>query len=296
MPDISPVPAAGTCGPAAGRITTTHGVAPFDPLIERARTIWTSGEFGRIAAGYATGAAAFVQRLSLSPGETVLDVACGTGNLSIPAARAGAYVTGLDIAPNLIDEAGRESAAAGLDIRFDVGAAEALPYADGTFDTVISMFGVMFAGRPEQALSEIVRVTRRGGRVALANWVPDGFIGSMLRAHAARVPPPPGVPGPLAWGDEAVMRRRLDAHATAIRAVQFVPRTITLAFPLPPEAVVALFREYYGPSVQTFGALDAPGRAGLEAELVQLWRGRNRAEEGATAVEAEYLEVRIDMA
>jgi hypothetical protein len=118
----------------------------------------------------------------------------------------------------------------------------------------------------------------------------------MLRAHAARVPPPPGVPGPLAWGDEAAMRRRLDAHASAIRAVQFVPRTITLAFPLPPEAVVALFREYYGPSVQTFGALDAPGRAGLEAELVQLWRGRNRADEGATSVEAEYLEIRIDRA
>jgi SAM-dependent methyltransferase len=296
MPDISSGPAAGTCGPAAGRLTTTHGVVPFDPLTERARTIWTSGEFGRIAAGYATGAAAFVHRLSLSPGETVLDLACGTGNLSIPAARAGAHVIGLDIAPNLIDEAGRQSAAAGFDIRFDVGAAEALPYRDGTFDTVISMFGVMFAGRPEQALSEIVRVTRRGGRIALANWVPDGFIGSMLRAHAARVPPPPGVPGPLAWGDEAVMRRRLDAHTTAIRAVQFVPRTIALAFPLPPEAVVALFREYYGPSVQTFGALDAPGRAGLEAELVELWRGRNRADEGATAVEAEYLEVRIDMA
>ena len=284
------------CGSATGNITTSEVTARFDPLIERTRATWTAGDFGRIASGYARGAAAFVDRLSIAPGETVLDVACGTGNLSIPAARRRAKVKGIDIAPNLIDAARKASVESSLEISFDVGAAEALPYADNTFDTVISMFGVMFSARPEQALSELLRVTRPGGRIALANWPPNGFIGTMLRAHTAAVPPPAGAVSSLAWGDEATMRQRLEPFGACVRDLTFVQNTITFVYPLTPAGVVDLFREFYGPSVRTFGALDADGRAALTAELLRLWDGRNTARDGSTRVDAEYVEVRIDVA
>ena len=267
-----------------------------DPLTERTRAIWSSGDFGRIAVSYADGAAAFVERLAVGRGETVLDVACGTGNLALPAAVRGARVTGVDIAPNLVEAARAAAAAAGLDIRFDVGDAEALPYPDGAFDTVISMFGVMFAPRPERALAELLRVTRPGGRIALANWVADGFIGSMLRAHVARVPPPAGVPSVLGWGDEKVLRHRLAAEATSVRAVECTPRTIAMTYPMTPGAVVEVFREFYGPSLRTFNALDAQGRAALSADLLALWTGANTAAEGATSVMSDYLETRIEKA
>lgn len=284
------------CGIVTGSVITSSRVAPLDPLIERTRATWAAGDFGRIAVGFSSGAADFVDRLSLAPGEAVLDVACGTGNLSLPAARRGAGVVGLDIAANLVDAARRASAAAALDIRFDVGCAEALPYGDGSYSTVMSMFGVMFSPRPERALAELLRVTRRGGRIALANWTPDGFIGSMLRAHTALLPPPAGAPSVLAWGDAATMRRRLAPHAARIKAVRFIPRTIALAYALTPGGVVELFREYYGPTVRTFGALEPQERADLAAELLRLWEGRNTSPNGSTTVDAEYLDVRIDLA
>lgn len=146
------------------------------------------------------------------------------------------------------------------------------------------------------ALSELVRVTRRGGRIALASWTPHGFIGSMLRAHTMHVPPPAGSPSPLAWGDAEAMRRRLEPHAARVRAAQFLPRTIDLTFPLTPAGVVELFREFYGPTVRTFGALEAQGRAALWTELLRLWDQHSKVSGGATSVSAEYLEVRIDIA
>lgn len=176
-----------------------------DPLTARARSVWTAGDFLPIARSFAPGAAEFIAGLALRPGESVLDVACGTGNLAIPAARAGARVVGIDIAPNLIAEARAEARAAGCAIAFEVGDAEALPYDDGQFDTTVTMFGAMFAYRPERAAAELLRVTRPGGRVAMANWTPEGFVGRMLRAHTAVVPPPPGVPSPLEWGKEDVV-------------------------------------------------------------------------------------------
>lgn len=288
--------AADPCGPTTGTVVGSPVIPNFDPLSERSRATWTSGDFGRIALAYTDGAAAFVERLALARGEKVLDVACGTGNLAVPAARRGAVVTGVDIAPNLIENARRIAGEASLDIRYDVGNAEALPYADESFDTVISMFGVMFAARPEVALAELLRVTKSGGRIALANWEPAGFIGAMFRTHGEFVPPPAGSASPLGWGDENVMRARLGAHADRAGSVRFVPRTIALSFEQLPAGVVEYFREFYGPSVRTFGALDAQSRAELTAKLTALWAGRNEAGPTATLVEAEYVEVLIDVA
>jgi SAM-dependent methyltransferase len=290
---MSTIPSLSTpdlCGVVSGRVTS------FDPAIDRARTTWTAGDFGRIATAYESGAAAFVDALDLIPGELVLDVACGTGNLTIPAAKKGAVVTGIDIAPNLIEAAKTIGAAASLAIRFDVGAAEALPYPDGAFDTVMSMFGVMFAGRPEAALAELLRVTRPGGRIALANWTPDGFVGSMLRAHTRFVPPPPGVPVALAWGDAELMKRRLDPHAKRIHSIRFTPRAIGFTFPQSPAGVVELFREFYGPTVRAFSALHAEERAQFGSVLRELWESRNHASSGSTVVSAEYLEIVIETA
>jgi ubiquinone/menaquinone biosynthesis C-methylase UbiE len=156
-----------------------------DVVTERVRATWTSGDFGRIAKGYSRGSGEFIARLGFEPGERVLDVACGTGNLALPAARIGASVTGVDIAPNLITQARARAAADSLTITVDVGDAEQLPYDSGSFQTVVTMFGAMFAARPERAAAEMIRVTKSGGRIAMANWTPAGFIGEMFRATTA---------------------------------------------------------------------------------------------------------------
>ncbi len=236
------------CGPVVGDVTIATarplqraGVVE-DVLTGRNRATWTAGDFDKIAVGFAAGAAAFVERVGVNIGDNVLDVATGTGNLAMPAARMGGIVTGIDIAPNLVATARARAAEQKLDIQFDEGNAESLPYDSGVFKTVMSMFGVMFVARPERALAELLRVTRPGGRIALANWTPDGFIGKVLKAHAAHVPPAPGVPSPLAWGDEAQMRERLGSVAGGIRSMKFAKRTIALAFPMTPGGVVELFR------------------------------------------------------
>src|SRR5215208_1666268 len=166
--------------------TTSEEVRSWseDPLTARARSVWTAGDFLPIARSFASGADEFIARLELRPDEAVLDVASGTGNLSIPAARAGARVAGIDIAPNLVTQARSRAVEERLAIRFDVGDAEELPYEDDQFDTAVSMFGAMFAARPERAAAELLRVVRRGGRIAMANWTAGGFIGRMLRTIA----------------------------------------------------------------------------------------------------------------
>jgi len=260
----------------------------IDPLTERSRATWTSGDFGRIAAGYIRGAGEFIARLELGAGERVLDVACGTGNLAIPAARTGASVTGIDIAPNLVAQAKARAAAESLAINFDVGNAEDLPYDSGSFDTSVTMFGAMFAARPERAAAELLRVTKSGGRIAMANWTPTGFIGQMLKATVAYAPAPAGVASPLLWGTEAAARDRLEAGC---RSLTLARRVITFEYPFPPEQVVTEFRLWYGPTLRAFASLDDQGREGLRRDLERLWNEHNRADDGTTRVESEYLEV-----
>jgi SAM-dependent methyltransferase len=259
-----------------------------DPLTARARAVWSGGDFHQIATSYSEGAAEFVSRLGLRPAESVLDVACGTGNLAIPAARAGAAVTGIDIASNLIARARQEAREARCVIGFDVGDAESLPYPDDQFSTTMSMFGTMFAYRPERVAAELVRVTRAGGRIALANWTPEGFVGEMLRAHVAVVSAPAGVPSSLDWGVEAIVRERLGDH---VRSLTCTRRTIELSFPFAPAAVAELFATYYGPTVATLKATDPAGASRLRSMLTHLFEVHNTRTGGGTTVVGEYLDV-----
>jgi len=228
----------------------------------------------------------------LAPGARVLDVACGTGNLSFPAARAGAIVTGVDIAPNLLATARARAAAEGVNLQFDEGDAEALPYADAAFDEVVTMFGAMFAPQPQLVAAELARVCRPGGRVAMANWTPAGFIGQLFKITSQHVPPPP-MPSPLLWGDEATVRERLRDGFTNPR---FSRRSLSMDFPMTPPDAVEFFRTWYGPTQRAFAALDEAGQAAYRRDLERLWTEHNRATDGATRIAAEYLEVSVTRA
>jgi SAM-dependent methyltransferase len=265
----------------------TETSSEMEALKTRLKSMWMAGDFGEVARTIETAAEEFIARLGLGPGAGVLDVACGSGNLAIPAARAGATVTGVDIAPNLLEQARARAAAEGLTIRFDEGDAESLPYDDGAFDVVVTMFGAMFAPRPELVASELLRVTRPGGRIAMANWTPGGFVGLMFKAGARHVPPP-DMPPPVLWGDEETVRRRFGAGVSDLRLAR---RVCHLRFPFPPAEVVEFFRRYYGPTQRTFDALGAEGQAALRKDLEALWSEHNRAGDGTTHVEGEYLEV-----
>ena len=257
-------------------------------LKARLKGTWSAGDFGKIAESYATRAAEFIADLHMKKGERVLDVACGTGNLALPAARAGADVHGVDIAANLIVQARERAEAEGVRAQFGEGDAEDLPFPDAAFDTVLTMFGAMFAPRPEKAAAELARVCRPGGRIVMANWVPASFIGQIFKATAAHVAPPSGIPSPLLWGDEATVRDRL---AQGISGIRFARRFMTFEFPFPPAEVVEHWRLYYGPTQKAFSALDAAGQAALRRDMEALWTRHNQATSGATRVESEYLVV-----
>lgn len=260
----------------------------MDALKSRLKATWMAGDFGQIAKHNARGAEEFVARLRVTTGLRVLDVACGTGNVSVPAARAGAEVTGVDIAANLLEQARARAAAEGLKIQFDEGDAEQLPYVDASFDLVTSMFGAMFAPRPERVAVELVRVCRPGGRVAMANWTPEGFVGQMFKATARHVPPPQGIPSPLLWGVEETVRARLGERVVDLRSAR---RMNVFEYPFGEADVVEFFRRYFGPTQRAFEALDEEGQSALRQDLEQLWREHNSATDGTTRLEGEYLEV-----
>lgn len=260
----------------------------MESLKAKLKATWTSGDFGLIAESYAPGAVEFVGRLKLQPGERVLDVACGAGNLTLPAARSGASVTGQDFAPNLLAQGRARAKAEGLAIQFDENDAEDLPYDDASFDTVMTMFGAMFAPRPEVTAAELARACRPGGRIAMANWTPGGFIGQMFKIVGQHVPPAPGMPSPLLWGDEATVRERFNG---SMAELQLTRRSITFHFPFNAAGVVEYFRRYYGPTFKAFAALDENGQVALHQALEEHWSAHNQSRNGVTRVESEYLEV-----
>jgi len=260
----------------------------MESLKTRLKAMWMSGDFGQVAKHIETNAEEFIARLALKPGVRVLDVACGNGNLAIPAARAGAVVTGVDIAPNLIEQARARAASEGLTIQFDEGDAESLPYADAAFDVVVSMFGAMFAPRPELVAAELVRVCRPGGKIAMANWTPEGFIGQMFKVTGKHVPPPPNMPSPLKCGDEETVRERM---RDGVADLQLTRQMCRFKYPFPPAEVVEFFRMYYGPTQRAFAALDPDGQTALRSDLERLWIEHNEAKDNTTLGDGEYLEV-----
>jgi ubiquinone/menaquinone biosynthesis C-methylase UbiE len=261
--------------------------ADFDQLKTRLKATWMAGDYDVFARYMEKDAEVFYQRLGIKPGARLLDVGCGAGQLALIAARAGAKVTGCDIATNWLEQARTRAAAEGLDITFEEGDAEALPYEDGQFDAVVSMFGAMFAPRPELVAAELSRVCRPGGTIAMANWTPSGFIGLMFKTIARHIAPS-GMPSPALWGDEATVRERF---SDGIATLKLTPRFYRFEYPFPPDAVVEFFRVNYGPMTRAFASLDANGQKALRSELVRLWAEHNTATGNTTKVDAEYLEV-----
>jgi SAM-dependent methyltransferase len=281
---------------AGSRVDSTSGTAEShgsptaasDPLTDRSVKTWSAGAFDRIAAGYRGEAEAFIVRLALARGQRVLDAACGSGNLTIPAARTGASVTGFDLIPDLLAVAAAWADREGLDITFDQGTVEELPYRDASFDVVTSMFGAMFAARPERVAAELARVTRSGGRLALATWPREGFIGEMLARHMAYMPTKSTLPSPLLWGDDSVIRERLDARYWDVSVAQ---RPLTFHFPYSPAGTADLFCTSYGPTVRLVESLDEEQRALFKRDLADHWSSRQRGSGENTVVDAEYVEI-----
>jgi SAM-dependent methyltransferase len=254
------------------------------------RATWMAGDFGVVAKTISGCAEAFITRLAIAPGSKVLDVACGTGNLAIPAARAGAIVTGVDIAANLLVQARERAAADHLAIQFDEGDAEALPYSEASFDIVVTMFGAMFAPRPTLVAAELARVLKPGGTLAMANWNPASFSALMFKVSSRHAPPPPGISPPVLWGDEANVRDRLSPYFTGIET-SLVP--VDFDMPFNAAGAVDFFRKYFGPTQMAFSRLDAAAQTAFAADLEALFSGANVSPDPAhhTLIHNEYLQI-----
>jgi ubiquinone/menaquinone biosynthesis C-methylase UbiE len=260
----------------------------MEALKTKLKATWMAGDFGQIAKSIEDGAVEFINRLQIPKGARVLDVACGTGNLAIPAAKGGAVVTGVDFAPNLVEQAQARAKMEGLQIEFQEGDAEAMPYPDGSFDVVVTMFGAMFCPRPEKAAAELIRITKLGGRIAMANWTPAGFAGQMFKLSGMYAPPPPGMPAPVLWGDEATVKERL---RDGIRDLKLTKQMMKIKYSFGPADVVEYFIRYFGPTKKAYESLNTNGQKAYREDMVKLWTQYNRAADGTTRVEGEYLEV-----
>jgi SAM-dependent methyltransferase len=253
---------------------------------QRQQQAWASGDFAVVAARIVLTAEQLVDSADLHAGWHVLDVATGSGNAAIAAARLGCSAVGVDYVPALLDRGRRRAAAESLDVVFMEGDAEELPFPDASFDAVTSVFGTMFAPDHARAAAELARVCRPGGRIALASWTPEGFIGDLFRTTAKHVPPPAGVSSPMLWGTEAHLRDLFGEEITSLDATE---RTFTFRFPSA-EHFVTFFRLWYGPTLKAFAALDDAGREALEADLTELARRHDRLDANALAIPATYLE------
>ena len=260
----------------------------MEDLKSQLKTTWNTGDYGIVAKGLESSAAEFFARISFEPGDRFLDLACGTGQIALPAAKAGAQATGVDIAPKWIEQARARANEEGLDVQFDEGDAEELLYDDDSFDLVVSLIGAMFAPRPERVAAEMVRVCRSGGRIIMGNWTPEGFIGQMFKTTAKHVPPPPLMPSPLLWGTEEIVRERLKV---GVAKLQLTRRMYPFAYSFPPSEVVEFYAQYFGPTNRALNILDETGKMDLRQDLEQLWMEHNQASDGKTYVEAEILEV-----
>jgi ubiquinone/menaquinone biosynthesis C-methylase UbiE len=267
--------------------TTTATAASPDLAAVKARqqAMWASGDFAIVGTTLQIVGELVCEAVDLRAGERVLDVAAGNGNATLAAARRFGIVTSTDYVPALLEVGRRRAAAEGADVTFQVADAEALPFPNASFDVVLSTFGAMFAPDHEQSAREMMRICRPGGRIGLACWTPEGFLGDLFRAVAAYVPPVAGVQSPLLWGTEPHIQKLFEGASTIrYRVQQFTFRYRS------PEHFVEVFRSFYGPVHKAFASLDGSGQAALEADLVALLRRLNRGGAHGLVVPGEYLE------
>jgi ubiquinone/menaquinone biosynthesis C-methylase UbiE len=258
----------------------------LDAVKRRQQQAWASGDFAVVASRIVLVAEHLCDTADLHAGWRVLDVATGSGNAAIAAARLGCAAVGVDYVPSLLERGRRRAAVEGLEVELLEGDAESLPFADASFDAVTSVFGSMFAPDHERAAAELLRVTRPGGTIALASWTPDGFIGELFRTVAAHVPPPAGVRSPMLWGTEGHLRRLL---GEGIDSLEVAERSFTFRFPSA-EELVSFFRQWYGPTLKAFAALERSAQEALERDLVALVRRFDRLGGDAVAIPSTYTE------
>jgi len=265
------------------------------------KALWEKGDFTRIAAGMRESGDALVESFGIRPGLKVLDLGCGDGTTALPAAQRGADVLGVDIANNLVAAGNQRAKAAGLaNCRFQEGDASQLTgLADQSFDLVVSIFGAMFAPRPFDVAKEMVRVTRRGGRIIMGNWIPNDptLVAQILKISSAYTPPPPeGFVSPMTWGVDSHVTERFTAAGVPADRIHFARETFTFSIQDTPSNYLARFRDFYGPTMNAFEAAQKNGRAdALQKELENLFASQNRsARADATVIPATFLRVTVN--
>lgn len=277
-----------------GSMTQNPPSAQPDLMAVKARQqgAWSSGDYAVVGTTLQIVGEQLCEALDLRAGQTVLDVAAGNGNVALAAARRWCDVTATDYVPALLDRARERAGAERLAIRFQEADAEALPFADDSFDIVVSTFGVMFTPDQDRAAAELLRVCRRGGKIGLANWTPDGFIGQLFKTIGRHLPPPAGLRSPALWGTRERLAELFSAQAASIASAQrhFVFRYRS------PAHWLEVFKTYYGPVLKAFAALPPAGQAALEADLLALMAQFNRSGDGTIVVPSEYLEVVVTKA
>ena len=262
-------------------------VAPdLEAVKARQQGAWSSGDYAVVGTTLQIVGEELCEALDVRSGQKVLDVAAGNGNVSLAAARRWCDVVATDYVPALLDRARERATAERLGIEFREADAEALPFADASFDVVVSTFGVMFTPDQDRAAAEMVRVCRRGGKIGLANWTPEGFIGQLFKTIGRHLPPPAGTRSPALWGTRARLAELFEPQAS----VQATPRQFVFRY-RSPEHWLEIFRTYYGPLLKTFAALVPPAQATLEQDLIGLIGQFNRSGDGSMVVPSEYLEV-----
>jgi SAM-dependent methyltransferase len=269
-------------------MSPTSTLTSTDPdlteLRSKQQAVWSSGDYNKIAALTVPVSEALVATAAIRPGEAVLDVATGTGHAALAAARQGGKVTGMDYVAALLEIARRRATAEQIDAEFVEAAAEEQPFPDASFDVVLSAIGVMFAADHSRAAAELVRVTKPGGRIALASWTPSGFVGGMLKLVGRHVTPPPGAQSPVRWGEESVVAELLGSGVTDVSSTT---ATVTQRF-TSAEAFADLFLSYYGPTYMAAQKLDDDGRAALRADLVAHAASHDASTGEGIVVEWEY--------
>ena len=257
----------------------------LDEFKTRQRAMWDAGDYPAVSERIADVGETVVARAAIEPGMALLDVACGAGNAAFPAARAGARVTGIDLAPNMLAHGRAKAKAAGLDIEWVEGDAEALPFDDESFDRVVSTFGHMFAPRHQLTADAMMRVCRPGGRIVTATWVADGLVGRMFAATAAFMPPPPDYASPpILWGTEEHVREMFGSAATAFEFERHVNRIEADSV----ESWADYFSERFGPLV-TARAMLGERFQELRERLIEIWSDANEADDGTLRLPQEYL-------